>query len=160
MKKILTIVLTLAMIACMSINAFAAEVPNSSKEGEIPVTGFSYSTYEFSIPANVHFEKDVATPFKIHIVSCNKLDSETLVFVLDNINDNDGITLNHTTKEDVTANVSLYLDNKLTMKITKTSNDMALTNTGYGLTVYGVLDSNATAGEYTGIINFRFYLTD
>ncbi len=160
MKKILTIVLAFAMIACMSINTFAAEVPDSKKEGEIPVTASSYSTYEYSIPATIEFTRQTPTPITVTITECDVLESDSLVFFLRKLALDGGITLQHTTKEDVTAKVEFYENQNMQTKLTASHNGISSAGlyVGKTFTLYGILDADAPRGEYSGILYFTLYL--
>ncbi len=162
MKKILTIVLTLAMIACMSVNVFATPIQNTTQEGSLEVTATSYGTYEYDIPSSLGFSKTSATAITVTVTDCDLAGYETLVFSLEQLDEEGEITVNNDYKEGVTAKIEFYSDSEMKNKLTQTNNSVSASNVAIDTTlkIYGKLSADAPAGDYRGVLYFSLHLED
>ncbi len=162
MKKILTIVLALAMIACMSVNVFATPIPNSTQEGSLEVTARSYGTYEYNIPSSLGFSKTSAMPIIVTITDCDLAGYETLFFSLEQLDEEGEITVNNDYKDGVTAKLEFYSDSEMQNKLTQTNNSVSTSTVDIGttLSIYGKLSADAPAGDYRGVLYFSLHLED
>ena len=167
MKKILALVLSLVLMMGTATTAFAAN-DQYYGTGYMEATAYSYGTCEFEIPATTDFSSMNVGGCTVRITSWDIDTTDTIIIMIDNANEGGGVTLNHNTKEDVTAELFIYRDSNLQDKYT---NDYAnpLWSFPYEdleqlahpeFTFYGRLDDNARAGGYTGTIQFAFIISD
>ncbi len=160
MKKIITIILTLAMICCtMSITAFAANEPYFGY-GEMTATAYSYSSFEYSIPESCNFDIGSGNECKISIISYD-LDTNYEINVrIGNLTMDGTILMTHQTKEGVTADLEIYKSNGERY----TQGDKPIITATHELldelnirdyTFTALLSQDAAAGQYSGVIQFN-----
>ena len=162
MKKILALVLSLVLMLGTATTAFAADEPYQGM-GETQVTAYSYGTFYFSIPETVEFTKMVNSECKIQIGEYDIDTTDAICVSIGNLNSDGCITLNHNTKEDVTANLMIYKNHDMTNQYTDSASPLftisydELESSYYDeYTFYAQLDPNAKAGYYSGVIQFYF----
>lgn len=96
MKKLLTLCLTLVLLANCATTAFALESPCSGS-GESVVTAHLYSTYTISIPATIDANMGTA---EVTVSQANLEDGYAINVYISNLNEKGGITLTHTNGTD------------------------------------------------------------
>lgn len=161
MKKFFGMLLILAMISCTAIPAFAASEPQFGS-GSTNVTAYSYGSFEYSIPASAHFEKNMGNECKITIMNADLLETDSVIITVSNINEAGGVTLKHTTKEDVTANLYFYTDSNYGIRVRGDISEPLFTIpfenldgfSSHDFYVNALLDEDAKAGQYSGVIYF------
>ena len=162
MKKILALVLAMVLMLGTTTTAFAASEPEQHSH-YMTATAYSYGSFDYGIPETTNFDKYSGNGCTIYISSPNIDTTDSIIVSITNGNAAGGITLNHTTKEGTTANLYLYSDESCLERISLDSAYPIHTFTYEYLestsipqfTFYGMLDEEATAGNYSGIVEFN-----
>ncbi len=160
MKKLIALVLTLAMIACTSVTAFAASEP-FSQSAEMTATAYSYGSYVFEIPLETNFQKYMNTQCAINIYSYDLTPKDTIVVDIGNLNGNNAVTLNNLDRDGITADLNLYHDEQMSdpftdMNVGKMTYEELEKLSEDKFYFYGLLSEDAPAGHYSGTIYFMF----
>ena len=162
MKKILSLVLSLVLMLGCTTTAFAASEPEQHSH-YMTATAYSYGTFDYGIPETTNFDKYGGNECTVYLSSVDIDTMDSIILTVTNGNANGGITLNHASKEGVTANLYFYSDSSCTEKLKcdgasplYTFTYEYLNSNNYpSFTFYGLLDEEATAGSYSGIVEFN-----
>ena len=161
MKKIFALVLSVVMILCCSVTAFAYE-DTYAGSGELEVTGHIYSSYNITIPATINI-KD--TPICEVTVNDGYIEEGySLDVFVTNLNDSGFLSLKHVTDQYASAECSvLRYEGDSTVTVT-TPNEPIVSFTasdfpsGTSCVKYFGLEMSqwGTPGDYTGIMKYSF----
>ena len=162
MKKIIALVLSLAMVACMSITAFAASEPPQYQQ-DMNVTAISYSTFNYSIPETLEVYSEY-TEFQLSISNCDVAEGYGIEFHMMNGKGNGVLELTNTKDETKKADVQFFNANKETIPYGDiaviTSSDIE-SNNNVKVAYASLLNGDSTpAGTYTGVVNFSVNLIE
>lgn len=165
MKKILALVLALVLMLGCTTTAFAASEPQQGM-AEMEVTAYSYGSFFFSIPETIDFTNMVNNRC---IITIGEYDLDTLDYIcisIGNLNNNGCITMNHNTKEGITADLMIFKDYEMqnqyiepSQPLIKVSYADLESNVSDQYDFYAKLSENAKAGGYTGTIQFYTSIT-
>ncbi len=158
MKKLIAIILTLAMVSAMSVTAFAASDPQTNNTQDMTVTATSYSTFVYSIPETLEVTS-AKTSFTVGITNYDLADGYSIQFTTYQGNTDKLFTMTNNADNTKTANLQLFddsaafVDGDILATFSKSDLDGG-TNTK---TLYaGFADNqNIPAGTYTGVVSFR-----
>lgn len=162
MKKVIAIVLSLAMVACMSITAFAASEP-PQYQADMNVTAISYSTFSYSIPETLEVFSEY-TEFQLGIDNCDVADGLGIEFHMMNGKGNGVLELTNTKDETKKADVQFFNEDKEPIPYGDiavfSSTDIA--NNNHSKKAYAsLLNGDSTpAGTYTGTVNFYVMIVE
>lgn len=159
MKKIITIILALAMICTMSITAFAAN-EQSWGYAEMTATAYSYSTFEYSIPETCNFDMNSGKDCWVNIVSYDLDTNYAINFKIGNLTADGTIEMTHQTKEGVTAGLEIYKADgerytNVDEPLISVSYEELESNPNRKFSFSALLSQDAKAGQYSGVIQFN-----
>lgn len=163
MKKIIALVLSLVMVACMSLTAFAASEPPQYIQ-DMNVTATSYSTFNYYIPETLEIFSEY-TEFQLSVSNADMEAGYGITFYIMNMTANNTIELTSVKDNDKKAEIRFYDSDKNMIAspdiavYTSTELDMLYPSPK---TLYaGFVDGdNVSAGTYTGIVNFSVNLVE
>lgn len=160
MKKILALVLSMVLMLGTATTAFAANEPYQGG-CDLPVTAYSYGSFYISVPETVEFTKYVNNACSISIAEYDIDTTDSIIVTIGNFNSNGGITMTHNNKEGVTADLWIYKDSGMQTQykdaafpLMEFSYDTLESNPNTSYEFYAQLDESASAGRYTGTIQF------
>lgn len=163
MRKIIAIILSLAIVATLSVTAFAASEPQMNNSQEMTVTAISYSTFVYTIPESLEVTS-AKTSFTVGITDYDLADGYSIQFTTYQGNTDKLFTMTNTADNTKTANLQLFDDTSAFVDgdvlATFTKSDLASgTNTK---TLYAGFAEGQTipAGTYTGVVSFRVDLIE
>ena len=163
MKKIIALVLSLAMVACMSITAFAASEPPQYFQ-DMTVTATSYSTFFYSIPETLEIFSEY-TGFEVGVSYADMEDGFGIAFHIMNMTSGNTIELTNTKDDTKKAEIRFYDSDKNAIGspdiAVYTSSELEVLNPSPKLVYAGFANGeNVPAGKYTGIVNFSVNLIE
>ncbi len=147
MKKILAIILSVVLVLSMSVTAFATEI---SGEGQVAQSTLSYtepSTYTVIIPDTIYVSSGATLDFETSFL--NIQETEQLVIKVNNLDENDMITLSHASGDTINVYFAVNNDADICYRV-NADNTVAFAaslQTSYD-------GSILSAGDYTGIAEF------
>lgn len=113
MKKVIAIILSLVMVCCMSVSAFAASEPQYGYH-EMTVSGYSYSTFSYNIPETLELQSTNQNSVTLGIDTFNLDDGYVISFQIMNGIDNHYVQLKNVNDETQTTKIS-FRDTKNNM---------------------------------------------
>lgn len=163
MKKIIALVLSLAMVACMSITAFAASEPPQYFQ-DMNVTATSYSTFNYSIPETLEIFSEY-TEFQLCVNNADMEAGYGIAFHIMNGTSSYTVELTNTKDDSKKAEIRFYDSDKNMISspdiAVYTSSELEVLNPSPKLLYAGFANGeNVPAGTYTGIVNFSVNLIE
>lgn len=147
MKKFLAIVLSVVLVLSMSVTAFAAELNIGNQTGQSTLSYTEPSTYTVIIPDTIYVSTGAILEFETTFL--NIQESEQLVIRVNNLDENDMITLSHASGDTLNVCFGVNDDTDICYRV-NADNTVAFAaslQTSYD-------GSILSAGEYTGIAEF------
>lgn len=147
MKKILAFVLSVVLILSMSVTAFATELNIGNQTGQSTLSYTEPSTYTVIIPDTIYVSSGATLEFETS--SLNIQETEQLVIRVNNLDENDMITLSHASGDTINVYFGVNDDSDVCYRV-NADNTVAFAaslQTSYD-------GSILSAGEYTGIAEF------
>lgn len=156
MKKIFALLFSAAMLATMSITAFAAETDGSAGSGQSEVLAHVYSSYNITIPATIDLRN--GNESYVEISNANIEDGYTVKVFCSNTDVN-GIRLYHDTKENTSITCSIFNSNgemcdATTPMAVFTSSDISEGTGAKNITLEP--ETTGVPGNYSGTLEYTF----
>ena len=163
MKKIVSILMSIALLASMATTAFASEQYQDGNMiyGDTDISIHIYSTYLITIPAIVG--SSMGTSGTVEITNAYLEDGYTVDVYATNLDETGSLVLNHINKSGKHAKITFVnaennfpatAENPL---VTFTSEDLERNETSeYGKTFYVNVDDFNAAGDFAGVLSYTF----
>lgn len=160
MRKIIAVLLSVAMLATMSVTAFAAEPDEFAGSGQSEVFAHVYSHYQVNIPATIDLQEGNLSFIKL--TDANIEDGYSVKVFCTNTDVN-GIRLKHETKENTFVICSIFNSNgelcddetpMATFTKSDVSENSAIKEIRLEPETWGI------PGNYSGTLTYSFSCTD